>query len=328
MLRTPLPISLSSIPAASPERRFLVLARVGDRSLHPHWIADAGCVRNWDLQLSAYGEDESKIQDGDLPPVIDRGTKWDSIVRHFRTRPELLDRYDYVMLPDDDLLMRASDINRFFEIVAAEDLWVAQPSLAPESYFYWPQLVHCPAFRFRFINFVEAMGCCMKASYLRQLLPLFERYPTGFGTDLVWAMLMDDPARKAAVVDAVQMVHTRPLGSSALYARFAAMGRDLSQEIQQVMNAYENTPHFVLVYGGRLRGGREAGGAATKLLTALNLFWLAPRAREPHRLIRAALGMLARILTQRAYVPARLRPRAVAVARVVDDAAGPAAPTA
>jgi hypothetical protein len=93
-------------------RSFLVIGRVGDNSLHKNWIADVSCDRNWDLQLNADGTDEARVQDGDLPTVIDRGTKWDSIVRHLKRHPELLDRYAYIMIPDDDLLMQTRDINR------------------------------------------------------------------------------------------------------------------------------------------------------------------------------------------------------------------------
>jgi len=94
------------------KRRFLVLGRVGDKSLHKTWIADKSCERTWDLQLNAYGKDNAPFQDGDLPTIFDYGTKFDSLVRHFKADPGLLDRYDYILIPDDDVIMEARDINR------------------------------------------------------------------------------------------------------------------------------------------------------------------------------------------------------------------------
>ena len=73
-------------------RKFLVIGRVGDKSLHKQWLEPASTERNWDLLLNSYGKDQTRVQDGDLPTVVDPGTKWDSIARDLLANPELLEQ--------------------------------------------------------------------------------------------------------------------------------------------------------------------------------------------------------------------------------------------
>ena len=42
-------------------KRFLVIGRVGGKSLHKAWIEDTTCERTWDLQLNAYGDAAAQI---------------------------------------------------------------------------------------------------------------------------------------------------------------------------------------------------------------------------------------------------------------------------
>lgn len=287
-------------------RKFLVLGRVGDASLHANWIADRATPRTWDLRLNAYGNDESRIQDGDFPPVIDRGTKWDSIARHFKNNPELLDLYDYVMLPDDDLQMDVTTINRVFEIVVKYDLTMAQPSLSYESYFSYPILLKCPHFRLRYTNYLESMSCCIKTSFLKKLLPMFEVHFTGWGTDLVWTLLMDNPAYKAAVIDEVSMTHTRPLMIGPIYQTFKATGTNPYREIENVRANFLDAPTEMLVYGGILASGKKVGPIGARILHGTYLLRSFLRARNHWLTLRFGLVTLLRAMTRRRYLPQKL----------------------
>ncbi|MFC3057613.1 DUF707 domain-containing protein [Paenirhodobacter populi] len=291
-----------------PTRRFLVLGRCGDKSLHKSWTADTSVRRNWDLQLNSYAKDPANCPDEDLPTVFDHGTKWDSIARHFRARPELLDRYDYIMLPDDDLLMKAGDINRLFEIAVAYDLTIAQPAMTPESYISYPILLRIPGFRLRYSTFLESMACCLKSCYLRRLLPMFERHFTGWGTDLVWATLMEDPAYRAAIVDAVPMTHTRPLYSGPLYSSYAE-GIDPREEIHKISSSFENMPHGMQIYGGYLANGWRVGPVAARLLNGAGLLAVGMRSKKRMAAARSSAGLLLRAFTQASYRPEQLRAR-------------------
>lgn len=291
----------------SGKRRFLVLARVGDESLHREWIANDATPRNWDLQLNVYAKDQSLSFDGDLPPVFDYGTKWDSIARHFKAHPELLDRYEYIMLPDDDLRMKSSDISKLFDIAVEYDLTMAQPAMTHDSYVSHDILLRVPGFRLRYSNFLESMACCIKSSYLRTILPMFERHFTGWGTDLIWTMLMEDPAFRAAVVDEVPMVHVRPLYSGPIYVSFVKDGIDPHQEIKFLTSCFDNHPKTKHVYGGWLTNGRRVGDFETRIRNAIALLWMARRVKNPARAVFKSACMTVWAFTKAGYRPEQLR---------------------
>jgi hypothetical protein len=260
---------------------------------------------NWDLQLNAYGTDEARVQDGDLPTVIDRGTKWDSIVRHLKRHPAPLDRYAYSMIPDDDLLMQTRDINRLFEIAVEYDLSLAQPTLSIASYISYPILLRCPQFKLRYCNFLESQACCFRSSYLKMLLPMFEKYPTEWGIDLIWTMLMKEPAFCAALVDEVPMTHTR---SGRLYNDLANKGNDPHRELADLTSRFTNLPRAMIVYGGVPKNGRRVGGSVARLLNGLYLLSVAHRSKLPFNTARMGAAMLLRIFTKMGYRPTQIHP--------------------
>jgi hypothetical protein len=283
-------------------RRNLIFARVGDHSLHKNFLAEPGRERNWDLQLSAFGNDVERVRDdGDLPLSIDRGTKWDSVLRYFTANPNLLEKYDYVMFPDDDLLFESSmSLDRFFDVCHEFNLFIAQPACTAENYSLSFQ-VHCPMFRLRFTTFVECMAPCVKSSYLKStILPLYKKWITGWGTDLIWALLMPDPAFKAAIIDEIPMTHTRPHLTGLIYKDFKHLNADPQREVQEVMASYRNRLPIPLVYAAVLKNGQRVGGSVARIINGLHHLRSAR--------VRTALGMLVRSLTLANYRPIQVLP--------------------
>jgi hypothetical protein len=288
-------------------KRFLVIGRVGGKSLHKAWIEDTSCTRTWDLQLNAYGDTAAQIAAVDLPTVVDQGTKWDSLARHFRAHPELLDRYDYVMLPDDDLLMTARGINRIFEMAVAHDLTIAQPAMSMDSFVSYPVLMQCPGFSLRYTNHLECMSPCIKTSYMKTLLPIIEKYVCGWGADHIWALLMEDPAYKAAVLDEVTMTHTRAFYTGTLYDSFAKQGVNPFDEVKVVTALFENFPERTVVYGGLLSDGKRVGNTQVQLRNGMHLVLTALKTKTPYKIFRKGVGMLIQVFTHSAYRPTQLR---------------------
>jgi hypothetical protein len=290
-------------------KRFLVIGRVGGKSLHKAWTEDTSCTRTWDLQLNAYGETATRIADADLPTVVDQGTKWDSLARHFRANPELLERYDYVMLPDDDLLMTAGGINRIFELAVEHDLTMAQPAMSMDSFVSYPVLMKCPGFLLRYTNHLECMSPCIKTSYMKTLLPIIEKYVCGWGADHIWALLMEDPAFKCAVLDEVTMTHTRAFYTGTLYDSFAKQGVNPFDEVKVVTALFENFPERTVVYGGILNNGRRVGNTYVQLRNGAHLVMCALNTKTPYKIFRKGVGMLIQVFTQASYRPTQLRPK-------------------
>lgn len=286
--------------------RNLVFARVGGLSLHRNWLLEARTTRNWDLQLSTYDENLSDLDGGDFPLSVDTGTKWDSVCRYLRANPELLDRYDYIMFPDDDLLFEPNGLSSLFEIMAQNDLDIGQPSLLPSSHISYPVTAHCPAFRLRYANYVEPMCPIIRTAYLRTLLPVLDRWPTGWGQDDIWTMMMAKPAYRAAFIDASPILHTRPLYTGAVYKTFEKLGMNPEGDLKEIRSSFRGLPLPKLIYGGITRSGRKVGRIEANIRNGLHLLRAASAMRCSSDVRRVGYGMLMRTVTQIGYRPVQL----------------------
>ncbi|MDE1156194.1 MAG: DUF707 domain-containing protein [Acidobacteriaceae bacterium] len=289
--------------AIQPARRNLVFARVGRGSLHNKWAGPAPKDRSWDIQLSTYLDDISAFTEGDFPVYIDKGTKWDSIVRYFQKNPELLDRYDHIFFPDDDLDMVAAGVETIFAICGKYDLYIAQPALTPKSYYWHPILLRCAPFQIRYINYVEPMGPCIKSSYLRDIMPVIEKNFTGWGIDNIWTQLMDEPVGKAAIIDSVAVTHTRPFETGAIYDAFKEMKIDPHQQRRNILKDFQAGIVGMVVYGGVLKTGWRVNGIAARIISGLYMLSTIPFVRNKQGSVRVAIGSFVRAFTLAKYRP-------------------------
>jgi hypothetical protein len=201
--------SNSLVPA---DRRDLVIVRAGDRSLHRRWGADAPECK-FDLIVSYFGSDPSAFRLPYERRVDQKGGKWDGLFALFNEQPDLLERYRYFWLPDDDLEADRKTIETIFANMRRFDLDVAQPALTLDSYYSHLPLMRCKSFELRFVDKIEIMAPCVKADVLAKMLPLFEDSMSGFGLDKIWTRLAADNRRKSAVFDNLPIRHTRPVGT-------------------------------------------------------------------------------------------------------------------
>lgn len=102
---------------------------------------------------------------------------------------------------------------------------------------------------------------------LLRVIPYARRSYTGFGLNHIWARLEDDNARRAAIIDAVAVRHTRPIGKF-MAGRARAAGIDPRAEFDQFharfgIAAKRREP---FCYGGiASRSGRTRGQLSTWL---------------------------------------------------------------
>lgn len=244
--------------AVSQPRKNLVVVRAGKNSLHPHWLKGAAS-RNWDLVVSLYDPDARFPHPDDVLVVTRRGGKWDGLYALF-SQSDAWRRYDYVWLPDDDVAASSADIDAIFDAMRQYDLDVAQPSLTRDSYFSHFAFMSCPGFVLRYVNFIEIMVPCLKASLLQAVLEDFKGSMSGFGMDYIWCRLSEDARYKAAIIDRVAVRHTRPIGK-ALRGRMAKSGV-VAEDEELILRARYNVQGRIrpLIYAavdsrGRLRKG-------------------------------------------------------------------------
>jgi hypothetical protein len=217
------------------KRRNLVVVRAGRRSLHPAWLNMTG-DRNWDLVVSIYDAEAAFDHTSDITVVYQKGGKWDGLNTFFDSN-DILERYEYVWLPDDDIATDGGSINRLFDLMQQHKLAVAQPSLTRNSYYSHFAFLNCPGFSLRFSNFIEIMVPCLRADLLKQLVADFAGSMSGYGLDYIWCRLSEDNWYKAAIIDDVVVHHTRPIGK-VLRQNMSQNGIVAEEEETQLRSIY------------------------------------------------------------------------------------------
>jgi len=248
-------MNVESRPLTTVARRDLVIVRAGDNSLHRGWGADdPGC--EFDLIVSYYGSDPSAFWLPYENRVDYRGGKWDGIHALLTQQPELLDRYRYVWLPDDDLEADRATIEAMFTNMRRFDLHVAQPALTLDSYYTHLSFLRCKSFEFRLVDRIEIMAPCLRADVAAKMLPLFKQSMSGFGLDSLWTRLAAENYGTSAVFDALPVRHTRPVGVF-LATAMLKFGRTPEAEFRQLKSQYGFGEFFPLSYEAVDRKGRR-----------------------------------------------------------------------
>jgi hypothetical protein len=244
--------------------RFLVVVRAGDTSLHPHWTRNLA-TRDWDLVVSYFGNDPERFRDPGETRIDDKGQKWSGL-HALLMREDFWRGYDYIWLPDDDLAIEQDIISMLFQRVSAMGLMLAQPALSWTSYYsHRITLVH-PSFTLRMTNFVEVMAPCFARPFLERCLPTFTENLSGWGIDVLWPRMLPPTPRSCAIIDALPMTHTRPVGGPN-YDKLREAGLSAADEADALMMKYGiPLDSRAMVYLGIDREGRilDAADSAGK----------------------------------------------------------------
>jgi hypothetical protein len=238
-------------------KRNLVIVRAGDSSLHPGWLVPRS-QRNWDLVVNYFGDDEERYRDdGEGVLRIDsKGPKWPALHELLGRTWQGWREYERIWLPDDDLECQAADIDRLFDLMPALDLHLAQPSLSWNSYISLILTAHNPNFALRYTSFVEPMAPCFSRQLLERVLPTFGEIISGWGLDYIWPRYLDNPPLQCAVIDRVQVRHTRPVGGPN-YQFNQQAGKTPQAEMQWLLAKHGMSDAMQLAYGGLDRDGRR-----------------------------------------------------------------------
>ncbi len=200
-----------------PARRNLVLVAAGDGALHPGWdrTMERG-ERNWDLAVTYYGDQPAWPRRDEEIVVRNKGMKYEAIRRLYREF-EFLRHYERIWLPDDDIQTRWQDVNDLFDLAQAFDLALAQPALTADSFAGHAITLADDRFLLRYVDFVECMVPVFSQAALAQCLDSFHDSGSCWGLDVVWAHMLGLPPHRMAIIDAVQVRHTRPVGGGDAY---------------------------------------------------------------------------------------------------------------
>ena len=198
------------------QRAFAVYLQCGAGSLHAQWLT--GAPRSWDLVVNHYDGtyrqaipcDVELHQEGPLP-----GTKFTAMHALLEQRPDLLSRYAFVLLLDDDVVIPEPGLERLFRIAADAGLDLAQASLSADSHSFFDIFRHQGGAALRPVRGVEIMMPLLSRAALRAARPLFGQTISGWGLDYALAEIVArDLCGRVAVVDDVVARHTRPVDTA------------------------------------------------------------------------------------------------------------------
>lgn len=190
----------------------LVVVRAGDYSLHPLWTDGE---RDWDLVVSSYGAFPDRLKGDAILNHAFKGTKWEGLVDFLDNYWHLVEAYEYVWFPDDDLYTDQTSISKFFELCKALNFTIAQPALTISSYASWDITYRVEGQTARLTDFVEIMAPCFKVASLSLFSKYFRENRSGFGFEWLWkAIAIESDCFRFGIVDATPIQHTRPVGSA------------------------------------------------------------------------------------------------------------------
>jgi hypothetical protein len=243
-------------------RKNLIIAAVGDESVHPGWLA--GGERSFDLALIYFGDQPGRYADQADYYVAGKGIKFallhDALTSEWAST---LFRYERFWLPDDDIAASTGQINHLFQLAEEYRLAICQPAIGRGDVSF-EALRAAPGYLLRYSRFVEIMCPLFSQQALLRTLPTFKANVSAWGIDWLWASMFGP--EDLAVIDAVSVDHTRPLQSGGVHRRLAALGVNPDEEHRQLMAKHgidNRRIHKAMCRGtARLRGirldGREA----------------------------------------------------------------------
>jgi hypothetical protein len=183
------------------KRRYLVFTSAGDRTNLRMWLAED---RRFDLWITYYGDDPNTLEGYGDYWVCRKGSKFQNLRAAYQRWPDKFVRYEAVLVLDDDVLIRASDIDRLFAIRAAHDLWLLQPAFDPRGKISWEITKVNPHCRLRYTNFVEMTCPLFRQDKLADFMVVYDPELVGFGVDWWFLHVLGTDIRgRVAVIDEI-----------------------------------------------------------------------------------------------------------------------------
>lgn len=244
----------------------LVVARVGRNSLHRCWV-DPGRPRDWDLYLCPFQEIVPQAELGCIQGAVIPGPKWTGL-RQLLNEWDGWRDYDYIWLPDDDILATQDSITAMFAAARELQFQLFAPALHEASHYAHYVGMRNKSFFARRVGFVEIMVPGFSREALEKLLPSLDLSTTGWGwgLDSLWPTLLD--YRDLGIIDGVPVLHTRAVGQF----RDEELGRQVRAESDRIM-ADHDCGQRMITFAGIGHNLRERALSPDALLSELVEGW-------------------------------------------------------
>jgi len=206
-------------------RPWAVFLQYGPGAMCDHWLTDNE-NRPWDLIVNKYQEVDTAAFHTDVEILQKVSTKCVGFYNLIARHPEIVNRYDYILLLDDDLVTTEDDITTLFTTAEAHSLHLAQASLTRDSVFSWPVFFNKGS-GVRQVNMVEIMMPLISKNTLEVIKTLFHYSVSGWGVDFVGSHLVREKlGGRIGVIDDVSVKHAKQIRieNSAFYTMLYGAG--------------------------------------------------------------------------------------------------------
>jgi hypothetical protein len=193
-------------------KKNLIIAPAGDNSLFIDWLGEN---QSFDVCTIYFGDSDeifNEYKKNSKFCIKNKGQKWHLIYSFIKENINNISQYDFFWFPDDDLKTNVNDINTIFEISKKYDLELCQPSMTGHVSYQIERKVENSLLRFT--SFVEIICPMMSKNTCFNLLETFIINESGWGLDYLWPKLLGYSQDKIAIIDKVEVEHTRPVGSN------------------------------------------------------------------------------------------------------------------
>jgi len=170
---------------------------------------EIGHSREWQVEQKWIALGKAAIPDPLAPVTAWRARSAAKFVLLNRLLGQLaLDRYAFVLVCDDDIVLPDRFVDRYLGLVTRHDLALAQPARTHDSNIEHPfveQLDGLVARRTRFVEIGPLFS--MRRDVVRLLAPFSETSPMGWGYDFVWPLVIEKAGLRMGIVDATPVTH-------------------------------------------------------------------------------------------------------------------------
>jgi hypothetical protein len=171
----------------------MIFTSVGDNtSFQDIWIADE---MNYDIYAIYYGNNEDVFENYKAKVKFiekRKGSKFQNFKYFYSHYPEIIDKYDYFFILDDDILISVSDINEMFDIADKYKLSICGPSFS-NGVISHGITKHCVNRLLTYTNFVEVNVPLFSKISLEKFMQKLDCSLIGWGIDFlyIWCNGMD-----------------------------------------------------------------------------------------------------------------------------------------
>lgn len=228
--------------------KHLVIVPLGDAatSLFSEWQRDHFAQPSIDLCVIYYGSNDTIAATYTAIStyfIRQSGPKWKLVTMALRDIPWRT-LYEYVWMPDDDIIMSHNDVTLMFTMASQYGLLLGAPGMDEINMVGHYKKILCrrPGVTLHYVNFVEIMAPFIRVDALELLVNTMANpwVKSGWGLDHLWPQLLG--FENIGVIDIAHATHTRPSSLSSGGGFYKKYEIDPHKEMKLTLQYYNMRP--------------------------------------------------------------------------------------